>query len=174
MPRKKSASEVVASSSQSDGAAAGSEDASKKKRSIDFETTALLQWLAQPDNRNIITGAAGMFAALACRASSVSARCAASATAFGTRVAHRTTGAAQNNGGMAGGKLVCSKDQGFALLAKHLSAACGYAFDKKQAQNKYTYLERKFHDAKTWQRTSGVGVTNDDRAKGLCLFFSSV
>jgi len=86
--------------------------------------------------------------------------------------AHRTTGAAQNNGGMATNKLVVSKDQGFCMLAKHLSTTCGYEFDKKQAQNKFSYLERKFHDAKTWQRTSGNGITADDKAKGLCLFFS--
>jgi hypothetical protein len=72
---------------------------------------------------------------------------------------------------MATSKVVVSKDQGFGLLAKHLSMSCGYAFDKKQAQNKYTYLERKFHEAKTWQRTSGVGITEEDRRKGLCLFF---
>ena len=164
-------SKPSASPSQTDGAGAAAEAGAagaaavvevKAKRNLQFETTALFQWLSIPENRNIISGAAGMFAAWAAAAS------------FCARVSHRTTGAAQNNGGMAGGKLVCSKDQGFALLAKHLSAACGYAFDKKQAQNKYTYLERKFHDAKTWQRTSGVGVTNDDRTKGLCLFFSSV
>ena len=85
---------------------------------------------------------------------------------------HRTTGAAQNNGGMASSSKVVSKDQGFSMLAKHLTNVCGYDFDKKQAQNKFTYLERKFHDAKTWQRTSGNGITADDKAKGLCLFFS--
>ncbi len=84
---------------------------------------------------------------------------------------HRTSGAAQNNGGMASSKVVVSKDTGFSMLAKHLTSTCGYEFDKKQALNKYTYLERKFHDAKTWQRTSGVGITEDDRSKGLWLLF---
>jgi hypothetical protein len=60
---------------------------------------------------------------------------------------------------MASSKVVVSKDTGFGMLAKHLTSTCGYDFDKKQAMNKYAYLERKFHDAKTWQRTSGVGVT---------------
>ena len=87
----------------------------------------------------------------------------------------RCAGAAQNNGGMASNKLVVSKDTGFGMLAKSLSDTLGYPIDKKQAQNKFSYLERKFHIAKTWHRTSGVGITDDDRACGLsCAFLLHV
>jgi hypothetical protein len=72
---------------------------------------------------------------------------------------------------MSSNKLVVSKESGFGMLAKHLSETLGYPFDKKQAQNKFAYLERKFHAAKTWQRTSGVGITDEDRARGLSCNF---
>ncbi len=84
-------------------------------------------------------------------------------------------GAAQNNGGMASNKIVVSKDAGFTMLAKSLSDTLGYPIDKKQAQNKFSYLERKFHTAKTWHRSSGVGISADDRARGLsCAFLLHV
>jgi phosphoribosylpyrophosphate synthetase len=84
-------------------------------------------------------------------------------------------GAAQNNGGMASSKVVVSKDAGFAMLAKSLSDTLGYPIDKQQARNKFSYLERKFHAAKTWHRTSGVGISDDDRACGLsCAFLLHV
>ena len=68
-------------------------------------------------------------------------------------------GSAQNGGGMSGSKVVTSKDAGWGLLAAHLTKTCGVTFDKKQAQNKFTYLEKKYHAAKIWQNTSGVGVS---------------
>ena len=76
-------------------------------------------------------------------------------------------GSAQNGGGMSGSKNVTSKDAGWGMLAAHLTKTCGVQFDKKQAQNKFTYLEKKFHAAKLWQNTSGVGVSEEDRVRGI-------
>jgi hypothetical protein len=106
------------------------------RRNYALEETAVLTWLANVDNRNIVTGAAG---------------------------------SAQNGGGLAGSKVVTSKDAGWGMLAAHLNATfrnAGVTFDKKQAQNKFTYLEKKYHQAKIWQNTSGVGVSDGDRARG--------
>jgi hypothetical protein len=109
------------------------------KRNYALEETAVLSWLSNADNRNIVTGAAG---------------------------------SAQNGGGLSGSKVVTSKDAGWGLLAAHLNATfrnSGVMFDKKQAQNKFSYLEKKYHAAKLWQNTSGVGITDADRSRGSCL-----
>jgi hypothetical protein len=103
-----------------------------------------LSWLSVPENRNIVTGAAG---------------------------------SAQNGGGLSSGKVVTSKDAGWGMLAAHLTETfrtSGVVFDKKQAANKYSYLEKKYHQAKIWQNSSTAGITDLDRAKGVpchcCLF----
>ena len=120
----------------SDSAGESSQSAESKKRNYQHEETAVLSWLSITDNRNIVTGAAG---------------------------------SAQNGGGLSGSKVVTSKDAGWGMLAAHLNATfrnAGVTFDKKQAQNKFTYLEKKYHSAKIWQNTSGVGVSDEDRARG--------
>jgi hypothetical protein len=123
------------------GAAAA---AAGPSRNYQLEETAVLQWLAVPENRNIVTGAAG---------------------------------AAQNGGGLSSGKIVTSKDAGWSLLAAHLNEtfrSTGMVFDKKQAANKFSYLEQKYHKAKIYQNSSAAGITELDRAKGVpchcCLF----
>jgi hypothetical protein len=105
-----------------------------QKRNRQQEETAVLAWLAVPENRNIVTGAAG---------------------------------SAQNNGGLASKTCVVSKDTGWVMLAKHLTESTGIAFDKKQAANKFQYLEAKFRKAKIWQATSGVGIEEEDRKRGI-------
>jgi hypothetical protein len=83
-------------------------------------------------------------------------------------------GSAQNKGGLAGNSVVVSKDAGWSSLAKHLSEACGIHFDKKQAANKFTYLEAKFRKAKIWHNTSGVGIDDEDRKRGAlssCILY---
>ena len=137
-------------------ASAAGEAGAVAKKNLAMETTALLQWLSNADNRNIITGAAGVVSASHLSLFYVLQRCA---------------GSAQNSGGMASSKVVTTKDAGFGMLAKSLSDILGYTIDKKQAQNKFTYLERKFHAAKTWHRTSGVGITDEDRSRGLSYAF---
>jgi hypothetical protein len=77
-------------------------------------------------------------------------------------------GSAQNKGGLAGNSVVVSKDAGWVSLAKFLSEACGVQLDKKQAANKFSYLEAKFRKAKIWQNSSGVGIDDTDRQRGGC------
>jgi hypothetical protein len=77
-------------------------------------------------------------------------------------------GSAQNKGGLAGNSVVVSKDTGWTNLAKHLSDVCGVQFDKKQAANKFSYLEAKFRKAKIWHNQSGVGIDDEDRKRGGC------
>jgi hypothetical protein len=106
------------------------------RRNYAHEELAVLSWLSNPDNRNIVTGAAGC---------------------------------AQNGGGLSGSKVVTSKDAGWGMLAAHLNTTfrnIGVTFDKKQAMNKFSYLEKKYHQAKIWQNTSGVGISDADRARG--------
>jgi hypothetical protein len=52
-----------ASPTQPDGSAAVASgvDDGKRKRNMQLETTALLSWLSVPENRNIVTGGAGVF-----------------------------------------------------------------------------------------------------------------
>jgi hypothetical protein len=50
-----------ASPTQLDGSAAAGVDDGKRRRNYQLETTALLSWLSVPENRNIITGSAGVF-----------------------------------------------------------------------------------------------------------------
>jgi len=75
-------------------------------------------------------------------------------------------GSVQNKGGLAGSSVVASKDVGWISLAKHLTEACGIPFDKKQAANKFAYLEAKFRKAKIWHNTSGIGIDDEDRKRG--------
>lgn len=121
---------------QAAGAASAAESSQplSAKRNYQHEETAVLSWLSNADNRNIVTGAAG---------------------------------SVQNGGSLSGSKVVTSKDAGWGMLAAHLSKSCGVTFDKKQAQNKFTYLEKKYHAAKIWQNTSGVGITDADRQRGI-------
>jgi hypothetical protein len=135
-------------------AAPPQEAAGSGKRNPKAEYLALMTWLSQSENRNIISGAAG---------------------------------AAQNNGGMASGKLVVSKSQGhviqilipfiyslstltlnrWTMLAKYLSDQLGTTFDSSQAENKLRYYEQKYHKAKLASQVSGFGVDDADRAKGI-------
>lgn len=85
-------------------------------------------------------------------------------------------GSAQNKGGLAGSSVVVSKDAGWVSLAKHLTEACKVQFDKKQAANKFTYLEAKFRKAKIWHNTSGIGIDDEDRKRGAsysCILYCS-
>jgi hypothetical protein len=143
MPPKKKASQQLtlpaAASSDSATANSPSSNTTTVRRNYAHEELAVLAWLSNPDHRNIVTGAAG---------------------------------SAQNGGGLSGSKCVTSKDAGWGMLAAHLNATfrnIGVTFDKKQAQNKFNYLEKKYHAAKIWQNTSGVGVSEADRQRGSCL-----
>ena len=140
MPSKKNA---AVSAPPADAAAAGASSAAgaspSVKRNYVLEEAAVLSWLCVPEHRNIVTGAAG---------------------------------SAQNGGGLSGSKCVTTKDAGWGMLAAHLNTtfrSSNLTFDKKQAQNKFMYLEKKYHQAKLWQQTSGVGVSDEDRARGRCL-----
>jgi hypothetical protein len=69
-------------SQESDGggaASAGDASQGKAKKNLGLETASLFQWLTVPENRNIITGAAGMFAAwsfsVSARRAAAAARC---------------------------------------------------------------------------------------------------
>jgi hypothetical protein len=138
-PKKKPADMPGPAAASADSAS--TVNSSTVKRNYAHEETAVLSWLSVPENRNIVTGAAG---------------------------------SAQNGGGLAGSKLVTSKDAGWGMLAAHLNATfrnIGVTFDKKQAQNKFSYLEKKYHAAKLWQNSSGAGVDAADRARGSCLHF---
>ena len=66
-------------------ASAAGETGAVAKKNLALETTALLQWLSNVDNRNIITGAAGVVSASHLSLFYVLQRCA---------------GSAQNNGGV--------------------------------------------------------------------------
>ena len=136
MPSKKKATGAADSPVAASAESLTATSPTAVRRNYALEETAVLTWLANPDNRNIVTGAAG---------------------------------SAQNGGSLAGSKVVTSKDTGWGMLAAHLNATfrnAGVTFDKKQAQNKFTYLEKKYHQAKIWQNTSGVGVSDEDRARG--------
>jgi hypothetical protein len=138
MPSKKKVADspAPAAASAADSATVNSQTV---RRNYAHEELAVLSWLSNPDNRNIVTGAAG---------------------------------SAQNSGGLSGSKIVTSKDAGWGMLAAHLNATfrnSGITFDKKQAMNKFSYLEKKYHAAKIWQNTSGVGVSDADRLRGSCL-----
>jgi hypothetical protein len=94
-------------------------------------------------------------------------------------------GAAQNNGGMASGKIVVNKSQGHVIplssfpfpatltftrwnmLARSLSEQLSTPFDSSQAENKFRYYEQKYHKAKLASQVSGFGVDDADRAKGI-------
>ncbi len=138
MPPKKAVQPPAAPSGDSSNSAVVSSPTSAARRNYGLEETAVLSWLSNADNRNIVTGAAG---------------------------------SAQNGGGLSGSKVVTSKDAGWGMLAAHLNVTfrnSGITFDKKQAQNKFNYLEKKYHQAKIWQNTSGVGITDADRSRGSC------
>jgi hypothetical protein len=140
-PRKPKAAVAAGTAASATGAVAA---AAGTSRNYQLEETAVLSWLSVPENRNIVTGAAG---------------------------------SAQNGGGLSSGKVVTSKDAGWGMLASHLNETfrtIGVVFDKKQAANKFAYLEKKYHQAKIWQNSSAAGITDLDRAKGApcycCLF----
>lgn len=143
MPRQKAASPAAASP---DGAGTGG-----KKRDAKTEYIALMTWLSDCDNRNIISGAAG------------SAQNNGGMTS-GKNVVSKAQGHVIPLSCFRLHTLTLNR---WGMLARFLAEKTGGTFDSSQAENKYRYYEQKYHKAKLASQVSGFGIDNADRDKGI-------
>lgn len=143
MPRQNKAASAAASP---DGAGTGG-----KKRDAKAEYIALMTWLSNCDNRNIISGAAG-----------------SAQNNGGMNSSKLVVSKAQGHViPLCCFRLHTLTLNRWGMLAKALSEKTGGTFDSSQAENKYRYYEQKYHKAKLASQVSGFGVDNADREKGI-------
>jgi hypothetical protein len=144
MPRQKAASAALSASPEGAGTCG-------KKRDAKAEYIALMTWLSDCDNRNIISGAAG-----------------AAQNNGGMNTSKLVVSKAQGHViPFSCFRLHTLTLNRWGMLAKFLAEKTGGTFDSSQAENKYRYYEQKYHKAKLASQVSGFGVDNADREKGI-------